>query len=759
MRISGIHLPGFGCLSDFSCEPAPGLNLVFGDNEAGKSTLQQAIAALLYGFYDNDRARADETARHERFRPWNAGPFRGALEYERDDGRRFEVRRDFSTPDVVTQVIDSGLGIDISAQFGRGRHGNVPFARRHLGMTRGVFQSCAFISQGEIFDMQRASPSEIGDAIAALADSSRRDVSAARAIERLDAALARIGSDRARTAELPVARDKLTGARAELDATDEARRFMAEKAARLEELQKRLRQLSTQSLRTRYLFHAASAARLRGRLDQVNSASAALTEAAHREEALNDYSSLTPVLRDQIVALDAQLVASRSSQERLGGLHAQAAAELTPEARLEYETLRVSVGQLTDDQVRELEALAFRAPARGGLLAAFRAVARAVAATVKRIIVFVTRRPAAIAERAAPAVSQSEATAILERHRRFLALRPLVERYAAIDQQLEAERSACATTETRLQSTLAVAGIEVSSLSAATQVFHAAWQKRDEYVAAARAAGEARQRISLLLDDSSPADLERRLREHESEGVALLAAQPTLEDLETRLPPERLAQELQTVQENERQAEIAATALGEEVRLTLQGYRARAEIEEEVAHWERELARLTKARAALQLARSTIEEAMTQVYRDFAPAVNSFLSEGIETVTDRRYTRAHVDPSTLRVSLLVPETGLVVTDPPVSHGTRTLIYVLMRIGLAQHMSAIGESVPLILDDPFVDVDATRLPRMLDFMARLSERMQIFLFTKDRQVLEWFQQATPGPAYRVHRMDVRTAARL
>jgi uncharacterized protein YhaN len=356
-------------------------------------------------------------------------------------------------------------------------------------------------------------------------------------------------------------------------------------------------------------------------------------------------------------------------------------------------------------------------------------------------------------------MSQSEAAAILERHRRFLALRPLVERYAAIDQQLEAERSAYATTETRLQSTLAVAGIEVSSLNAATQVFHAAWQKRDEYLAAARAADEARQRISLLLGDSSPAELERRSREHESAGAALLAAQPSLEGLETRLPPEQLAQELQIIQENERQAEIAATTLGEEVRLTLQRHRPRAEIEEEVAHWERESARLAKARAALQLARSTIEEAMTQVYRDFAPAVNSFLSEGIETATDRRYTRAHVDPSTLRVSLLVPETGLVVTDPPVSHGTRTLIYVLMRIGLAQHMSAIGESVPLILDDPFVDVDATRLPRMLDFMNKLSERMQIFLFTKDRQVLEWLQQSASGPAHRVHRMDARAATRL
>lgn len=199
-------------------------------------------------------------------------------------------------------------------------------------------------------------------------------------------------------------------------------------------------------------------------------------------------------------------------------------------------------------------------------------------------------------------------------------------------------------------------------------------------------------------------------------------------------------------------AELETVALEEEVRLTLDRFRPRAENEEEVAHWQKEVARLEKARAALTLARETIEEAMKAVYRDFAPAVNTFLSEGIEAATDGRYTRAHVDPSTLRISLLVPETGQLMTDPPVSHGTRTLLYVLMRIGLAQHMSAIGEPVPLVLDDPFVDVDSRRLRRMLDFLLQLSGRMQVLLFTKDREILSWFEENAIGGVHRTHIMS-------
>ena len=45
-----MELPAFGCLRGFQTELAPGLNLFYGLNEAGKSTLQQAVCALLYGF-------------------------------------------------------------------------------------------------------------------------------------------------------------------------------------------------------------------------------------------------------------------------------------------------------------------------------------------------------------------------------------------------------------------------------------------------------------------------------------------------------------------------------------------------------------------------------------------------------------------------------------------------------------------------------------------------------------------------------------
>jgi uncharacterized protein YhaN len=148
---------------------------------------------------------------------------------------------------------------------------------------------------------------------------------------------------------------------------------------------------------------------------------------------------------------------------------------------------------------------------------------------------------------------------------------------------------------------------------------------------------------------------------------------------------------------------------------------------------------------------------MAAVYRDFAPAVSRFLCEGFEAVTGGRYQRAHVDPASLRVSLLLPETSQEITDPPVSRGTRALAYVLMRIGLAQHMSSVAEPVPLVLDDPFVDFDNRRLGLMLEFLSAMSDRMQVLLFSKDPAVLRWFEERASGDRNRVLMLNRRAIA--
>ena len=62
------------------------------------------------------------------------------------------------------------------------------------------------------------------------------------------------------------------------------------------------------------------------------------------------------------------------------------------------------------------------------------------------------------------------------------------------------------------------------------------------------------------------------------------------------------------------------------------------------------------------------------------------------------------------------------------------------------MSGRGESVPVILDDPFVNLDTERLVRMMALLARLSSRYQIALLSKDESLPDCFDD---------HGVDVNT----
>ena len=70
MKIERIRIDGFGRFDRFEETIAPGLNVIFGPNEAGKSTLLSFIRAMLFGF-----PRRSEPSRYEPER----GPFGGEI--------------------------------------------------------------------------------------------------------------------------------------------------------------------------------------------------------------------------------------------------------------------------------------------------------------------------------------------------------------------------------------------------------------------------------------------------------------------------------------------------------------------------------------------------------------------------------------------------------------------------------------------------------------------------------------------------------
>ena len=209
MKLLEINLDGFGRLINRQYQFHPKVNVIYGRNEAGKTTLQQAIVALLYGFYNGQRALQNEKLLHERFRPWQGDVYAGNLKYKLDAGQTIMVQRNFAHEDVPTLLLDGVTGEDIASQYSRGKRGQIGFMEKQIGMTRQVFLTTACVQHGALRSLQANEANSISDAILRLLDSAVTETSAEIAIERLDKTLHEIGSDRSQKALLARARQRL----------------------------------------------------------------------------------------------------------------------------------------------------------------------------------------------------------------------------------------------------------------------------------------------------------------------------------------------------------------------------------------------------------------------------------------------------------------------------------------------------------------------------------------------------------------------
>ncbi|RAP78009.1 AAA family ATPase [Paenibacillus montanisoli] len=103
MKLNGLQVEGFGKLSGLECRLDAPVTVIFGSNEAGKSTLLAFIRAMLYGF-------ANKGNPAERLEPVNGGRHGGRLFFEDQSGHFVLERYSSASGKVNVRRIDAGGG-------------------------------------------------------------------------------------------------------------------------------------------------------------------------------------------------------------------------------------------------------------------------------------------------------------------------------------------------------------------------------------------------------------------------------------------------------------------------------------------------------------------------------------------------------------------------------------------------------------------------------------------------------------------------
>jgi len=199
MYIDELEIKGFGKLRGVVFSFGRNMNIIYGTNEAGKTTMQWFIKGMLYGLRSGRQTSNGLHAPLKRFEPWGGGTYGGSLTYTLDDGSTFRVERNFETGTV--QVFDSSYN-NITGSFDIGKNKQPMFAQLHLGFDEATFERTALITQMGL-RLDESGSAALAEKLANVSTTGFEDISFHRAEKALtDALKYNVGTSRTRTQPL-----------------------------------------------------------------------------------------------------------------------------------------------------------------------------------------------------------------------------------------------------------------------------------------------------------------------------------------------------------------------------------------------------------------------------------------------------------------------------------------------------------------------------------------------------------------------------
>ena len=175
MKSDKLHLQDFGQFHDKDITLAPGMNIICGANEAGKTTTKDFIVGMLYGMEDP----SDTTgfAGYEKRKPINGEAYAGSMEVKTEQGE-FLVERNFLRAQKSLAVKDLDTGREITPQNPDTLVGTL------IQTDKSTYMNTLCVGQMELAT-DRAIADKLNDYIVNMASTRAGDVDAVHAIDEL----------------------------------------------------------------------------------------------------------------------------------------------------------------------------------------------------------------------------------------------------------------------------------------------------------------------------------------------------------------------------------------------------------------------------------------------------------------------------------------------------------------------------------------------------------------------------------------------
>ena len=204
MKINKIKINSYGKLKEKEVKLKEEINIIYGKNESGKSTLLNFIVNSFYGISKNKKGK--EYSDVEKYTPWLGEEFSGKLEYELNNKNKYEIYRDFKkkNPKIFNENME-----DISKEFNIDKSKGNEFFYEQTKVDEELFLSTVVVGQQEV-KLGKQEQNILVQKIANLVGTGDDNVSYKRAIDRINRRLLdEIGTQRSREKPINIINKKI----------------------------------------------------------------------------------------------------------------------------------------------------------------------------------------------------------------------------------------------------------------------------------------------------------------------------------------------------------------------------------------------------------------------------------------------------------------------------------------------------------------------------------------------------------------------
>lgn len=177
MRIDKLQLQDFGQFHDKNISLAPGINLIYGASESGKTTIKDFIVDMLYGI-DKEQETSARINHYEKVKPISGAGFSGAMEIC-VDGEDYRIERNFLQQEKNTYVKDLDESKEVPLQTEHSLLGTL------LNTPKNIYENTLCMGHNAMA-VEHSLEDALNQHIVSAASVKAGDIDAAHAIEQLE---------------------------------------------------------------------------------------------------------------------------------------------------------------------------------------------------------------------------------------------------------------------------------------------------------------------------------------------------------------------------------------------------------------------------------------------------------------------------------------------------------------------------------------------------------------------------------------------